>query len=62
MDLEKFSDKVDTEDQLRMLSMSGIGGKLFSAVNSFYVDSRTCCMRVENRVMALKLSRAQAGL
>ena len=54
MDLEKFFDKVDTENQLRMLSMYGLGRKLFSAVNSFYVDGRTY-MRVENRMIALKL-------
>ena len=54
MDLEKFSDKVDTEDQLRMLSMYWIGWKLFSTVNSLFVDSGTC-IRVENRVIALKL-------
>ena len=48
MDLEKAYDRVDREAMWRMLSMYGIGGKLLSAVKSFYVDSRAC-VRVGNK-------------
>ena len=48
MDLEKAYDRVDRGALWRMLSLYGIGGKLLSAVKSFYVDSRAC-VRVGNQ-------------
>ena len=48
MDLEKAYDRVDREAMWRMLSIYGVGGKLLSAVKSFYVDSRAC-VRVGNK-------------
>ena len=49
MDLEKAYDRVDREAMWRMLSIYGVGGKLLSAIKSFYVDSRAC-VRVGNKV------------
>ena len=48
MDLEKAYDRVDRGALWRMLSLFGIGGRLLSAVKSFYVDSRAC-VRVGNQ-------------
>ena len=48
MDLEKAYDRVDRGALWRTLSLYGIGGKLLSAVKSFYVDSRAC-VRVGNQ-------------
>ena len=48
MDLEKAYDRVDREAMWRMLSIYGVGGKLLSAIKSFYVDSRAC-VRVGNK-------------
>ena len=42
MDLEKAYDRVDREAMWRMLGIYGVGGKLLSAIKSFYVDSRAC--------------------
>ena len=41
-------DRVDREAMWRMLGIYGVGGKLLSAVKSFYVDSRAC-VRVGNK-------------
>ena len=49
MDLEKAYDRVDRGALWRMLSLYGVGGKLLSAVKSFYVDSRAC-VRVGDQV------------
>ena len=48
MDLEKAYDRVDREAMWRMLGIYGVGGKLLSAVKSFYADSRAC-VRVGNK-------------
>ena len=42
MDLEKAYDRIDRNAMWKMLSMYGVGGKLLTAVKSFYVDSRAC--------------------
>ena len=42
MDLEKAYDTIDRHCLLQMLKVYGVGGKLFKAVHSFYVDSRAC--------------------
>ena len=49
MDLEKAYDTIDRHGMWQMLRVYGVGGKLLKAVQSFYVDSRTC-VRVENDV------------
>ena len=48
MDLEKAYDRVDRDAMWRMLGIYGVGGKLLSAVKSFYADSKTC-VRVGNK-------------
>ena len=40
MDLEKAYDTIDRHDMWPMLRVSGVGGKLLKAVQSFYIDSR----------------------
>ena len=42
MDLEKAYDTIDRHGMWQMLRVYGVGGKLFKAVQSFYVDSRPC--------------------
>ena len=42
MDLEKVYYTIDREVMWQMLRMYGVGGKLLKAVQSLYVDSRTC--------------------
>jgi len=42
MDLEKAYDRVDREALWQVLRMYGVGGRLMSAVKSFYVGSRAC--------------------
>ena len=49
MDLQKAYDTIDQHDMWQMLRVYGVGGKLFKAVQSFYVDSRAC-VRVGNDV------------
>ena len=49
MDLEKAYDTIDQHGMWQMLRVCGVGGKLFRAVKSFYVDSKTC-VRVEKDV------------
>ena len=46
MDLEKSYDTIDRLGKWLLLRVYGVGGKLFKAVQSFYVDSREC-VRVE---------------
>ena len=45
MDLEKANDTIDRHVMLQMLRVYGVGGKLFKAVQSFYVDSKACVRR-----------------
>ncbi|MCP4269594.1 MAG: hypothetical protein GY777_29150, partial [Candidatus Brocadiaceae bacterium] len=45
MDLEKAYDRVNRDAMWQVLRLYGVGGKLWKAVKSFYVDSRAC-MRV----------------
>ena len=40
MDLEKAYDTIDRHGMWQMLRVYGVGGKLFKAVQSFYVESR----------------------
>ena len=49
MDLEKAYDTIDRHGMWQMLRVYGVGKKLLKAVQSFYVDSRTC-VRVGNDV------------
>ena len=42
MDLERVYDTIDRHGMWQMLRVYGIGGKLLKAVQSFYVDSRSC--------------------
>ena len=42
MDLEKGYDTIDRQGMWQMLRVHGVGGKLFKAVQSFYVYSRPC--------------------
>ena len=47
MDLEKASETIDRHGMWQMLRVYGVGGKLFKAVQNFYIDSRAC-VRVRN--------------
>ena len=49
MDLEKAYDTIDRHCMWQMLRVYGVGGKLLTAVQSFYVDRRAC-VRVGNGV------------
>ena len=49
MDLEKAYDTIDRHGMWQMLRVYGVGGKLLTAVQSFYVDSRAR-VRVGNDV------------
>ena len=49
MDLEKTSDAIDQHGMRQTLRVYGVGGKLLKAVQTFYVESRTC-VRVGNDV------------
>ena len=49
MDLEKAYDTVERHGMWQMLRVYGVGEKLLKAVQSFYIDSRTC-VRVGNDV------------
>ena len=42
MDLEKAYDTIDRHGMSQMLRVYGVGGKLLKALQSFYLDSRTC--------------------
>ena len=42
MDLEKAYDKVDREAMWKVLQIYGVGGKLLTAVKSFYKEGRAC--------------------
>ena len=42
MDLGKAYDTIDRHGMWQMLRVYGVGGKLFKALQSFYVDSRAC--------------------
>ena len=42
MDLEKAYDRIDREALWKVMGMYGIGGKLLTAVKSFYMESRAC--------------------
>ena len=42
MDLEKAYDTIDWHGMWKMLRVYGVGGTLLKAVQSFYIDSRTC--------------------
>ena len=44
MDLEKAYDTVDRHGMWQMLRMYIVGGKLFIAGQSFYVDGRACVL------------------
>ena len=59
MDLKKAYDTIDRHGMRHMLRVYGVGGKLLKAVQSFYVDSRTC-VRVGNDVS--ECFRIKAGL
>ena len=47
MDLEKAYDRIDRDAMWKVLGLYGVGGKLFRAVKSLYVNSRAC-VRVGN--------------
>ena len=47
MDLEKAYDTINRHGMWQMLRVYGVGGKLLKAVQSFYLESRTC-VRVGN--------------
>ena len=49
MYLEKTYDTIDRHGLWQMLRVDGVGGKLFKAVQIFYIDSREC-IRVGNDV------------
>ena len=49
MDLENANDTIDRHGMWQMLSVYEVGGKLLTAVQSFYVDNRAC-VRVGNDV------------
>ena len=49
MDLEKAYDTIDRHGMWQMLRVYGVGGKLLKAVQSFYIDTRSC-VRVGNDV------------
>ena len=49
MDLEKAYDTFDRHGMWQMLRVYGVGGKIFEAVQIFYIDSRAC-VRVGNDV------------
>ena len=49
MDLEKPYDTIDRPGVCQMLRVYGVGGKLLTAVQSFYINSRAC-VRVGNDV------------
>ena len=49
MDLENAYDTIDRHGMWQMLRVYGVGGKLLTAVQSFYVESRAC-VRVGNDV------------
>ena len=49
MDLEKAYDTIDRHGMWQMLRVYGLGGKLFKAMQSFYVD-RNACVREGNDV------------
>ena len=42
IDLEKAYDTIGQHGMWQMLRVYGVGGKLLKAVQSFYVDSRSC--------------------
>ena len=42
MDLEKAYDRIDRDALWKVMGIYGIGGKLLSAVKSFYIESRAC--------------------
>ena len=42
MDLETVYDTIDRHGMWQMLRVYGVGGKLFKAVQSLYVDNRAC--------------------
>ena len=48
MDLEKAYDRVDRTALWNVLGFYGVGGKLLTAIKSFYVNSRAC-VRIGNR-------------
>ena len=48
-DLENTYDTIDRPGMWQILRVYGVGGKLLKALQSFYVDSRTC-VRVGNDV------------
>ena len=52
MDLEKAYEKIDQHGMWKMLRVYGVMGKLFKAVQSFYIESRAC-VRVGNDVSEL---------
>ena len=41
-DLEKAYDTMNRHGMWQMLRVYGVGGKLFRAMQNFYVDSRAC--------------------
>ena len=45
MDLEKTYDSIDGISMWQMLSVYGVGGILFTAVQGIYVDSWSCVMK-----------------
>ena len=49
MDLEKAYDTIDRHGMWQILRLYGVGGKLLTAVQSFYKDSMAC-VRVGNDV------------
>ena len=42
MDLEKAYDTINRYGMWKMLRVYGVGGKLFKAVQSFYVNGKAC--------------------
>ena len=53
MDLEKVYDTIVQDSMWQMLRVYGVGGKLLKAVQSLYIDSRTC-VRMGNDVSGFR--------
>ena len=62
LDLEKAYDRVDRDTMRNVLSLYGIGGKLFRGVKSLYVGSKAC-VRIGNEVSEwFPVSGAETGM
>ncbi len=54
MDLDKTYDRVDWLVLWDVLKIYGVGGKLLSAIKSFYEEASACAKLVEKQVNILR--------